>query len=111
MAPIKWFEIEDTPCDKMWIDHKFWFPMILKQIPFKAHFKYLNDDIVLDSTIILLHSVEKTREILVNVIIKNENEILWYTNNEESNFFNKHEQVRNGESIENAAKRLVATNK
>jgi len=111
MAPIKWFKIEDAPCDTMWIDHKFWFPMILKKIPFKAHFKYLNDDTMLDSTIMLLHSANKTRETWVNVIIKKENLIFFCRNNEETKYFNKHEQVKKEESVENAAIRLVSNKK
>lgn len=107
MAPIKWFKIGDTPCDLMWIDHKFWFPMILKRIPFKAHFKYLNDDTMLDSTIILLDSAKKAKEILVNVIIKRDNQLLIHKNIKESKYLNEHEQVIKGESIENAAIRLV----
>jgi len=108
MAPIKWFKIEDSPCDKMWIDHKYWFPMLLKQIPFKAHFKYLNDDIMLDSTIILLNSKEKTRETFVNVVIKRGNQILLCKNADKSNYLNMHEEIILGESLENAAMRLVS---
>jgi hypothetical protein len=107
MAPIKWFKIEDSPCNQMWIDHKFWFPMILKNIPFKAHFKYLNDDTMLDSTIILTNSKEKLKEPWVNVIIKKDNQIILLKNFEESNYFNKHEKVKSGESVEDAAIRLV----
>jgi len=107
MAPIKWFKIEEAPCDAMWIDHKFWFPMILKRIPFKAHFKYLNDDTMLDSTIMLLNSAKKTKETWVNVIIKKENLIFFCRNNEETKYFNKHEQIKKEESVENAAIRLV----
>lgn len=107
MAPIKWFKLKDTPCKSMWIDHIFWFPMIVKKIPFKAHFKYLNDDTMLDSTIILLQSTKKTREILVNVVIKRDNQLLFCNNIEGSKYLNKHEQVLKEESIEEAAIRLV----
>jgi len=107
MAPIKWFTIEDVPCDTMWIDHKYWFPMIVKQIPFKAHFKYLNDDTMIDNTIILLHTEKKTKANWVNVVIKRENQILLGKINEELTFINQHEHVKNGESVENAAIRLV----
>lgn len=107
MAPIKWFKIEDAPCDTMWIDHKFWFPFILKEIPFKAHFMYLNDDTMLDSTIILMNSVKKTRETWVNVVIKKDNQILLCKNIEKSIYLNKQERVIEGETIENAAIRLV----
>lgn len=109
MAPIKWFKIEDSPCDKMWIDHKYWFPMILKKIPFKAHFKYLNDDTMLDSTIILSNSIKKIKETLVNVVIKKDDQIFLPENVEELNlkYFNNHEKVKSEESVENAAIRLV----
>lgn len=106
MAPIKWFKIEDEPYDSMWIDHKYWFPMVLKKIPFKAHFKYLNDDTMLDKTIILLNSKTKTLEILVNIVIIKGSQILVSNNNEGSIYFNKLEQVNKGESVENAAQRL-----
>lgn len=107
MAPIKWFKIKDSPCDSMWIDHKFWFPMILKQIPFKAHFKYLNDETMIDSTIILSNSCNKTKQICVNVVVKKDNQILILKHDEESKYLNNHEQIKIGESIENAAFRLV----
>ncbi|XP_027837844.1 putative nudix hydrolase 1 [Aphis gossypii] len=107
MAPIKWFKIKDSPCDTMWIDHKYWFPMILKKIPFKAHFKYLNDDTMIDSTIILSNTVNKTRETWVNVVVKKDNQILKHKNIDESEYLNKHEQVMTGESIENAALRYL----
>lgn len=107
MAPIKWFNKDDTPCDEMWIDHRFWFPIFLKKIPFKAHFKYLNDDTMLDSTIILLDSEKKTRKTCVNVVIKKDLQILLSKNVEESKYLNEHEEVKQGESIENAATRLV----
>lgn len=107
MSPIKWFKLEDTPCKLMWIDHTFWFPLIVKRIPFKAHFKYLNDDTMVDSTIILLNSTKKTREILVNVVIKRDDQILLYNNIKRSKYLNKHEQVLNGECIEDVAIRLV----
>lgn len=107
MAPIKWFKVDEAPYDAMWIDHTFWFPILLKQIPFKAHFKYLNDDTMLDSTIILLNSVEKTREIWVNIVIKKDHQILVCKNIEESKYLYKHEQVKKGDTIENAAIRLV----
>lgn len=109
MAPIKWFKIKDSPCDTMWIDHKYWFPMILKKIPFKAHFKYLNDDTMIDSTIILSNTVNKTRETWVNVVVKKDNQILIckHKHIDESEYLNKHEQVMTGESIENAALRLA----
>lgn len=107
MAPIKWFKIEDSPCDQMWIDHKFWFPMILKKIPFKAHFKYLNDDTMLDSTIILSNSLEKIKESWVNVVIKKDNQIILPEHFEESEYFNKHGKVKSEESVKDAAIRLV----
>lgn len=107
MAPIKWFKIEDSPCNQMWIDHKFWFPMILKNIPFKAHFKYLNDDTMLDSTIILSNSKNKLKEPWVNVIIKKDDQLILFDNFEELKCFNKLEKVKSEESIEDAAIRLV----
>lgn len=108
MSPIKWFKIVNAPCDEMWIDHKFWFPMIWKQIPFKAHFHYLNDDTMLDNTIIILsHSVQKSKEICVNFVIKKEHQILQCNNIEESQYLTNHKQVGNGESIENVALKLV----
>ncbi|XP_060838321.1 uncharacterized protein LOC132920168 [Rhopalosiphum padi] len=107
MAPIKWFKIKDSPCDTMWIDHKFWFPMILKQIPFKAHFKYLNDDTMLDSTIILQNTVNKTKETWVNVVVKKYNQILVCKHVDESEYINKHKRVMTEESIENAALRYL----
>lgn len=105
MAPIKWFKIEEEP-DSMWIDHKFWFPVLLKQVPFKAHFLYLNDDTMLDSTIILLDSFKKTKETCVNVVIKKDNKILLCKDVEDTTYFNKHERVEE-ESVENAAMRFV----
>ncbi|VVC40782.1 NUDIX hydrolase domain,NUDIX hydrolase domain-like,NUDIX hydrolase, conserved site,7,8-dihydro-8- [Cinara cedri] len=111
MAPIKWYKIEDTPCDKMWIDHKFWFPMIQKQIPFKAHFKYLNDDTMLDSTIVIIsNSMKKSRKTFVNFVIKKENQILLCNKIEGSKCLLKHKPVRNGESIENSAIRYLEWN-
>lgn len=111
MAPIKWFKIVNTPYDKMWIDHKFWFPMIWKEIPFKAHFQYLNDDTMLDNTIIILsNSEKKSREIYVNFVIKNEHQILLCNNIEESKYLTNHIRVGNGESIENVANKLVKEN-
>jgi len=107
MAPIKWFKVKNLPNDKMWIDDKYWFPMILKRIPFKAHFEYLNDDTMLDRTIILLDSQKKVKETLVNVVIKNNSKILMYKNVDKSKYLNEHEQVVQGESIENAATRFV----
>jgi len=91
----------------MWVDHKLWFPLVLKKIPFKAHFKYLNDDTILDSTIKLLNVVKKTKEIWVNVTIKKDNQILFCNNLEEFKIFKRHEKVTKGESLENAALRLV----
>lgn len=109
MAPIKWFKIKDSPCDTMWIDHKYWFPMILKKIPFKAHFKYLNDETMIDSTIILSNTVNKTRENWINVVVKKDNQILIckHKHIDELEYLNKHEQVMTGESIENAALRYL----
>uniref|UniRef100_A0A2H8TVJ5 Oxidized purine nucleoside triphosphate hydrolase n=1 Tax=Melanaphis sacchari TaxID=742174 RepID=A0A2H8TVJ5_9HEMI len=107
MAPIKWFKIKDSPCDNMWIDHKFWFPMILKQISFKAHFKYLNDDTMLDSTIVLLNTVNKTKETCVNVVVKKYNQLLICKHADASEYLNKYQQVMIGESIENAALRYL----
>jgi len=107
MAPIKWFKINEFPLDSMWVDHKFWFPMVLKKIPFKAHFKYLDDDTILDSTIKLLSILKKTKEICVNVIIKKDNQILISNNHEESKIFKRLQKVTKGESLENAALRLV----
>lgn len=107
MAPIKWFKINDFPCDNMWVDHKFWFPLVLKEMPFKAHFKYLNDDTILDSTIKLLSILKKTKDIWVNVTIKKNNQILIYNNLEEFKIFKQHGQITNGESLEHSALRLV----
>lgn len=107
MAPIKWFNKDDTPCNEMWIDHKFWFPILLKEIPFKAHFKYLNDDTMLDSTIILSDSDKKSRKTLVNVVIKKDNQILLDKNVGKFKYFNKHEEVIKRESVEIAVTRLV----
>lgn len=107
MAPIKWFNKDDTPCNEMWFDHKFWFPILSKEIPFKAHFKYLNDDTMLDSTIILLDSDKKSRKTLVNVVIKKDRQILLYKSVEKSQYFCEHEEVNKGESVENAVTRLV----
>lgn len=107
MAPINWFKVKNLPNDKMWIDDKFWFPMILKRIPFKAHFKYLNDDTMLDRTIILLDSPQKTKETLVNVVVKKNSKILIHKNANKIKYLNGHEQIAQGESIENAASRLV----
>jgi len=109
MAPIKWFKIEDLPCDNMWIDHKLWFPMVLREIPFKAHFKYLNDDTIVDSTIQLLSILKKTKEIWVDVIVKKDNQMLVCNNLEGPKVFKLHEiaKVTKGESLENAALRLV----
>lgn len=107
MSPIKWFNVRDLPSDKMWIDDKFWFPLVLKQIPFKAHFKYLNDDTMLDKTIILLNSPEKTKAKFVNFVIQNDQQILLHKNVEKSTYLNEHERVDQGESVENAALRFV----
>lgn len=107
MAPIKWFKKDDTPCNEMWIDHKFWFPILLKEISFKAHFKYLNDDTMLDSTIILLDSEKKTRKTLINVVIKKDSQILLCKNVKKLKYLSEHEEVKKGESVENAALRLV----
>jgi len=107
MAPIKWFKINEFPLDNMWIDHKFWFPMVLKKMPFRAHFKYLDDDTILDSTIKLLSILKKTKEIWVNVIVKKDNKVLISNNLEEFKIFKPHEKVTKGESLENVALRLV----
>lgn len=107
MSPIKWFNVENLPCDKMWIDNKFWFPMILKQIPFKAHFKYLNDETMLDRTIVLFESIHKTKETWVSVTVKKDHQILICKDADKLKYLNKHEQVKQGESIENAATRFV----
>ncbi|XP_060869394.1 oxidized purine nucleoside triphosphate hydrolase-like isoform X2 [Metopolophium dirhodum] len=110
MAPIKWFKINQFPLDNMWVDHKCWFPMVLKQIPFKAHFKYLDDDTIVDSTINLLSILKKTKEILVNVIVKKDNKILISNNIEESKIFTQHQKVTKGESLENVALRYLKSN-
>lgn len=107
MAPIKWFKIDEFPLDNMWVDHKLWFPMVLKKIPFRAHFKYLDDDTILDSTIKLLSILKKTKEIWVNVIVKKDNQILTTNNLEEPKIFKSHQKITKGESLENAALRLV----
>lgn len=108
MAPIKWFKVEDTPTDLMWTDHKFWYPMILKQIQFKAYFKYLNDETMLDRNIQLLDSPGKTKQSWINVVIKRDTQILCSKVNQSWNYLgNFHDQVRKGESTEGAAKRLA----
>lgn len=109
MAPIKWFKLEDEPCDSMWIDHRYWFPILLKKVPFKAHFKYLNDDTMLENTIILLNSEKKTKETWITVVITKDSQILVPNGIEGSTYFNKLEQVKEGESVENAAQRLSSS--
>jgi len=105
MAPIKWFKINQFPLENMWVDHKLWFPMVLKQIPFKAHFMYLDDDTIVDSTIKLLSLLKKTKEIWVNVIVKKDNKILISNYLEEFKIFKQHQKVTKGESLQNAALR------
>ncbi|CAI6349686.1 unnamed protein product [Macrosiphum euphorbiae] len=110
MAPIKWFKINQFPLENMWVDHKLWFPMVLKQIPFKAHFMYLDDDTIVDSTIKLLSLLKKTKEIWVNVIVKKDNKILISNYLEEFKIFKQHQKVTKGESLQNAALRYLKSN-
>lgn len=110
MAPIKWFKVEDTPFDCMWVEHKYWYPMALKQIPFKGYFKHKNDDsnTMLDSNIKLLNSIEKTRQLWVIIIFKKYDEILLNTNDKKWKYLSKfHERVQSGETPENTVLRLV----
>lgn len=106
MAPIKWFKIKDTPYDSMWVEHKYWYPIMLKHIPFKGYFKHQNDNTntMLDHNIKLLNSSEKLRQQWVNIVIKNNTQILLNINNKKWNYLSKfHIQVKNGETVENAA--------
>lgn len=108
MSPLKWFKIEDTPYRSMWTDHKFWYPMILKQIPFKAYFKYLNDDTLLDHNIKLLNSSGKIKQPWVNIVIKKDTQILFSKNDTKWNYLSKfHGEVKRKENVKDAAIRLV----
>jgi 8-oxo-dGTP diphosphatase/2-hydroxy-dATP diphosphatase len=37
MSP-KWFNIDEIPYDKMWIDDKYWLPLLIQEHKFKAKF-------------------------------------------------------------------------
>jgi hypothetical protein len=62
---------------------------------------------MLDSTIILQNTVNKTKETWVNVVVKKYNQILVCKHVDESEYINKHKQVMTEDSIENAALRLA----
>lgn len=51
----KWFNIDEIPFDNMWPDDKYWMPYLLKETPFKGHFKFAGD-----STTIVEHNIEET---------------------------------------------------
>ena len=42
MAP-KWFDISNLPFDRMWVDDKYWLPMVLRGDYVQAEFNFNND--------------------------------------------------------------------
>ncbi|XP_050432317.1 uncharacterized protein LOC126840533 isoform X2 [Adelges cooleyi] len=107
MAP-KWFKIKDTPYDTMWADHKFWYPMLLKKIPFKAYFKYQGYETILDYNIKLLNSIEKPKTNWICIIFKKDCQILLNKNKQLWSYFSMaYDQVESNETLENAFKRCL----
>jgi 8-oxo-dGTP pyrophosphatase MutT (NUDIX family) len=42
MAP-QWFKVAEIPYDKMWVDDKYWLPLILEHKKIKASFHFTKD--------------------------------------------------------------------
>ena len=36
----QWFDLQELPFDKMWLDDKYWLPVFLKDKKFEAKFVY-----------------------------------------------------------------------
>ena len=40
----QWYNLQNVPFDKMWLDDAFWFPYMLRGEPFKGYFLYRGND-------------------------------------------------------------------
>ncbi|KAJ8389662.1 hypothetical protein AAFF_G00115380 [Aldrovandia affinis] len=44
----QWFDLESIPYDKMWVDDRMWFPLMLQKKLFLGYFKFQGHDVILD---------------------------------------------------------------
>ncbi|XP_050540892.1 uncharacterized protein LOC126905334 isoform X2 [Daktulosphaira vitifoliae] len=102
-------ETEDTPFDTMWIDHKYWYPLLLKKIPFKAYFKYKGHDKILDYNITLLNSQSKFKTKCISIILKRNSKIFYCKKNQKWTCFSwVHEKMTENQSFEKIIERYFS---
>nr|CAD7407420.1 unnamed protein product [Timema cristinae] len=53
----KWFPIDHIPFDKMWLDDRIWFPLLLRQQKFQGFFLFQGHDTILSHTLSLVENL------------------------------------------------------
>ena len=56
----QWFDVNALPFDQMWLDDRHWYPRLLADECFSAHFKFRGHDQLLSHSIRILSPQEQT---------------------------------------------------
>nr|CAD7263019.1 unnamed protein product [Timema shepardi] len=67
----KWFPIDQIPFDKMWLDDRIWFPLLLRQQKFQGFFLFKGHDTILSHTLSLVENFPAINDMIGVVCLLN----------------------------------------